>query len=260
MNQFNFSRFFKFFFNEWKMNAKQILLLWGALILSAAFYCIMNCSDIYGIDINTWIIWATLFLFCMAQGFYISIQLGAFTSKVRKTALLLQPVSKAEFFTAKMLSCFVLFPFLYIAFTALVALFISRYNLAHVDSSYLSGKTLDSYIQQIDNAAKYASIWWPCVTAVCWTGAFYFGRYAVVKSVLAALALYIGLTAFCYLLFGILSGGWDSMSFPLLAYDTRYNATWDVFYAWPGFLETFVRLGALGMVVMSVFKYHEKTV
>jgi len=258
MHQFNFSRFFKFFSNEWKMNAKAISLLWGALILTSATICLLSYSDLYGADLNTWLFFAVILLFGVAQGFYISIQLGAFTSKIRKTALLLQPVSKAEFFTAKIFSCFVLFPLFYITFTALVAWLISQYNLAHVESVYLDGRTFNT--ANMYKLIRIASIWWPCVTAVCWTGAFYFGRYAVVKSVLAAMALYIGLAGFCYVLFGILSGCWDSLSFPLLVYDTRNNATWDVFYAWPGFLETFVRLGALGMVVMSVFKYHEKTV
>jgi len=258
MSQFNFPRFFKFFSNEWKMNAKPIALLWGALILAAGLLFLMYRAERSGVDMVSWLIMLISPLFGVAQGFYISIQLGAFTSKVRKTALLLQPVSKTEFITAKMLSCFVLFPLCYIAFMAFGAWLISQYNIVHVDSIFLDGRTIDTL--NIHKVTPLLLMWWPCVTAVCWTGAFYFGRYAVVKAVLSALALYIGLAGFCYVLFGILSGCWDSLSFPLLAYDTKDYDVWKVFYAWPDFLETFVRLGALGMVVMSVFKYHEKTV
>ena len=259
MHRFNLARFFKFFSNEWKMNAKQTGLLWGALMLSAGIICILGYTEKNGINLGAWLFLSVIPVFIVAQGFYISIQLGAFTSKVRKTALLLQPLSKAEFLTAKMVSCFVLFPLLYVLYIALVAWFISRYNMTHVEVDYLDSGTIGTF-KGWTMLKGIASMLWPAVIAIFWTGAFYFGKHAVVKSALTTLALYVGLTGFCYLWYGLLSGCWDSMSFPLLVYNTRNNATWDVFYAWPGFFEAFLLLGSLVLVVMSVVKYHEKTV
>jgi hypothetical protein len=258
MNTFNMSRFLKFFSNEWKMTAKQTGLLWGALILFAFLSCLLDKEERYGIELGTWMFLSMTLFFCVAQGFYISIQLGGFASKVRKTALLLQPISKTEFMTAKMISCFVLFPLLYVAFVALVAWLISCYNLAHVDSIYLDGKTIGTF-KYWKNGIMLASMIWPCATATYWTGAFYFSKFAAVKSALTVLALYALLTGFSYLLFGLCSGHWDTVTFPLMDYGSKAGGYWVANYAWPCFSEVILPVGSVIFVVISVFKFKEKT-
>ena len=258
MKNFNFSRFFNFFFSEWKMNAKLIGLLWGALVLFSTIFCVINNEETCGIELDAWMFWSVIFFFIMAQGFYISISLGALSTKVRRTALLLQPVSKAEFMATKMVSCFVLFPLLYFAFVIIVAALISWYNVAHFDSALIMGRTLVT-LEIYDKVFNTISIVWPCATVIYWTGAFYFGRFAVVKSALTALALYIGLMLFSFLLFGMLTGYWDAMHMPLFSYGDGNIGIWTTDYAWPGFPDAFLHFGCVGLVVMSVFKYNEKT-
>ena len=258
MQNFNISRFFNFFFSEWKMNMKPIGLLWGALALFSTIFCVINNEETCGIELDAWMFWAVIFFFLMAQGFYISISLGALSTKIRRTALLLQPVSKAEFMAAKMVSCFLLFPLLYFAFVVLVAAIISWYNVAYFDSTLIVGRTLGTS-EVFGKVFNTIAIVWPCATAIYWTGAFYFGRFAVVKSALTALLLYIGLIGFSYLLFGLLTGYWDAMHLPLFSYGDGNIGYWQTDYVWPGFTNAFLYFGCVGMVVMSLFKFNEKT-
>ena len=258
MKNFNISRFFNFIFSEWKMNMILFGLLWSGLALFTFFFCVLNNEQTCGIELDAWMFWAIILIFPVVQGFHISISLGALSTKVRRTALLLQPVSKAEFMVTKMVSCFVLFPLLYFAFVIAVAAIISWYNVAHFDSALIMGRTLGTF-QFFNKIFNTMAIAWPCATVIFWTGAFYFGRFAVVKSALTALALYIGLIGISFVLFGSLTGYWDAMHMPLFSYGNGNIGYWQTDYAWPGFTEAFLYFGCAGLVVMSVFKYHEKT-
>ena len=255
MNRFNFPRFFKFFSNEWKMNLRQNALLWGAMALFAAAFCLLARTKVYGIDISLWLILSATIPFWIAQGFYISIQMNAFTSKVKKSALLLQPISRAEFLTTKMISCFIIFPLLYIAFIAGVAALMSYYNMVNVDVEYLDGRTLATF-QQLPLVVEVAAISWPCATIIYWFGSFYFGKYAVIKSALAAVALYAGLAGFSYLFAGLLSGVWDLVSLPLFL---GFSGYWQADYLCPGFSKGLLYLSSLALIIISVFKYKEKS-
>ena len=258
MNKFNISRFIKFFFSEWKMNVKPIGLLWGALTLLAIIFCVLNHEKTCGIELGTWMFFAVIFFFIVAQGFYISISLGALSTKVRRTALLLQPVSKAEFMVSKMISCFILFPLLYFLFVMAVAALISWYNATYFDSTLILGRTLGT-LRSSYRVFNTISTVWPCATVIYWTGAFYFGRFAVVKSALTALVLYIGLIGFSYVLFGLLSGYWDAMHSPPFSYGDGAIGSWQADHACPGFTNAFLYFGCVGLVVMSVCKFNEKT-
>lgn len=250
MNTFNTSRFLTFFINECRVTARQTALLWGAMILFAFTVCFFNHNDNKGIELSRWIFWSVIVFFWVWQGFNISIQLGVFTSKTRKTALLLQPISKTEFLTAKMLYCFVLFPLLYIAYIVGVAELISLYNTAYFNIAYLSGSTLGT-LQYLKEMAHIALFSWSCTTALYWTGSFYFGRYAVVKTTLSLAALYAGLMGFSYIVMGLCFGFWDSLTSPFHHYGHWVNTI--------AGLEITLLLSSLMLVVISVFKYKEKT-
>jgi hypothetical protein len=237
------------------MNRKPIGLLWGALMLTTFVFCVLNREEKF--NLNQWVIVSFVF-FAVVQGFYISIQLGAFTSKVRKGDMLLLPISKAEFISAKMIQCFVLFPLLYAGFVVLVAWLISCYNIAYIENAHIYGQTFVTY-EHWSSVIRNMAIWWPCFGAIYWTGAFYFGRFAAVKSALSAVALYIGLAGFSYVLFGLLSGHWDTNTIPLFLYASRVAPAWVAYLNWPGFAEAFQLFGCVGLVVMSVFKFKEKT-
>jgi len=259
MNTFNLSRFIRFFFNEWKMTAKQYGLLLGAMMLFAIIICILINEGMYGVDLDAWMFWSIALFFWLAQGFNTSIQLEAFSAKSKKTALLLQPVLKAEFLAAKMFSCFVLFPLLYIGYIWVVAVLISRYNLLTIDNTnILIGRTLHTY-PFWDKAAWFGAKFWFLATAVYWTGAFSFGKYAVVKSTLTVVVVYAILMGFSHLLLGLGYGFWDGMSLPLYFNVVKKVGFWEANYVVPHFLEAALLLSGLVLVVISVFKYRETT-
>ena len=258
MNTFNFSRFIQFFSNEWKMNVKQYGLLWGALALTAVVFCILNRENAFGIELDAWMFWSVVPLFVVAQGFNISIQLEAFSSKRKKMAQLLQPVSQAEFLTTKMIGGFILFPLLYIVYIWVVAALISRYNLANYNGIAISGRTLDTFAF-CDKTVWYVVRLWPCATAIYWTGAFYFGRIAAVKSMLAVVALYALLTGFSYVLLGLCFGFCSGVQMPLFSYYIRSVGVWDANHVLPNFIEATLLLGSVLWVAISVVKYREKT-
>jgi len=258
MNTFNFSRFIQFFSSDWKMNAKQYGLLWGALALFAVVFCFLNNEDQSGIELDAWMFWSVVPIFVVAQGFNISIQLGAFSSKNRKMAQLLQPVSKAEFLTAKMLSSFVLFPLLYVGYIWVVAALISYYNVANFETVAIIGRTLPTFAFW-DTVAWFAVCSWPCATAIYWTGAFYFGRFAAVKSMLTVMALYALLMGFSYVLLGLCSGFWDGIPMPLFSYYIRDVGKWEANHILSHFSEISLLLGSVLWVAISVVKYREKT-
>lgn len=258
MKTFSIPRFLKFFSNEWKMTAKQTGLLWGGIVLVTLAFCILNNDEMRGIELDIWMFGVFPLLFIVAQGFHVSIQFGAFTSKVKKSALLLLPISKAEFLTAKMISCFVLFPLLYTGYVVGVAALMSWYNTAYFDVVGLYGRTLGSF-HFFERIVWFTTICLPCATAVFWTGAFYFGKYSAVKSALTVLALYAGLTGLGYLLLGFSLGKWDMTCIPLFDYSSRSGFFWVADHAWLGFIETILRLGSVWWVVISVVKYNEKT-
>ncbi|MDR2585464.1 MAG: hypothetical protein LBC84_04485 [Prevotellaceae bacterium] len=260
MNTFSFSRFIKFFSNDWKMNAKQYGLLFGAMALYAILFCIFVRDDKYGIAIDVWMYWSVYMIFLAVQGFNISIQLHAFTSKTKKTALFLQPVSKTEFLMAKMLNCFVLFPLFYLAFCAIIAFLISRYNIAYYDILEKGARTMQS-IKYWKNTASVAVRIWPCITAIYWTGAFYYGKYSAVKSLITVGVLYSLLMGFSYLLIGLYSGYWKVMCLPLFGYYDHHNSLfWSVFEVWPGFIEATLLSGSVIWVAISVVRFKEITV
>jgi hypothetical protein len=272
---FSLKRFFRFFLNNYRLNNKKDLLFLGGMFVFAGIYFALFRLVKEPIDlIGT--IFILLVSFLIIQGVYTCMFFGEFSSKKRTMQLLTLPVSNAEAFWSKFLSCFVVFPLIFILFSILVLQISIEYNEWYMTN--IAGQFLPDFlpmreIREIwDNRSHFdsgglASLFYlvPFFISISFLwGAMTFKKYAFIKSLIFWFLFIISLWPLTIFIYFLISGHFTPLCIPfLIIREEGFGSSGiDVpfIFLYPNLFKYAISFVSLFLIVISRVKFNEKTI
>ena len=260
MKAFDLKRFSRLFVADGRATAKQSLLLLGVgLLLGLAYllFCLSEQRPIYDFDI---IMAFSFFVICVLQGFYTSLQWQDLTSRKRKAALLLQPVSKAERFTVKTIYCFVCFPLLCIGLMFLILWMGEGVNSRLMDAATFEKEGRFLFTGGIKDLLGTGLRIYALLASIYWAGSFFLKKWAPFKAIILMLAFFLlfSVMGACY--FDFISEGFKSTFVLLFTVAAKYGDGNAIVWNAPSQLGKCLFIGlAVYLYVLSIYKFKETT-
>lgn len=264
---FDIQRFWKLVCNEYHVQLKKSLLMMGFLLGIPVIY-----FGIGGINHDLISLGSTFALFfCVIlifQGLITSVYFSEFSSKPRSISFLLTPASKIEKFAAKSLYCLVVFPALFACYCWLVLELNIIYNLWLCDTLELQYKDPDFQrhffdlrysFPDIKTMSHLISVWFFAVASfLC--GAQVFKKLVHIKTFLIFFVFMFLMTFLTKLLYYFASGHSAYIYVPFFFISEKSVGNYSFIDDFPYFIQCLLIFTGLYLIVVSWFKFNEKTV
>jgi len=256
---FSINRLLRLFRNDWALNYKKYGLLALCVIgLTAMTYI---GSAFAKASIELYAVWVLgLIAMFFFQGIYTATVWSEFTSKKRTISLLTLPVNKSEIFTQKFISCFVIFPILYVLYLLLTMKLTTIHN-SFLDIELENKYTSISFVLS-DVFSSYKLIYllgWLPIASIFFWGAIHFKKYAFLKTLASWLTGLFLLWPIAIVLRLIITGEYNNEIFPLVAYVENSEAFF-IIQAYPHFYYYLSAFVSLSLLCISYLKFKEKTI
>ncbi len=261
---FNIHRFGKLFCNEYKLNLKKLIFLLGALlgipVLYFGFFFSMNES----VQINSTI---TFFFLAIlgSQGQITNIHFSEFSSRSHTLSYLMIPGSKLEKFASKFVCCLIVPPILFALYFCFVVKLNMVYNTWVTDAFNLNHdilrdeKQLDYFFNNVPVLLMfYAICFLSAVSFLC--GSLTFKKRALLKTFLGVITFVIVSGFVLWVFYYMVSGHTTNMLFPYVFIAEKGVRGYAFMVSWEYYLHFLVSFLALYLIVVSWFKFNEKTV
>ena len=263
---FSFNRLLKLFRNDWALNYKKYGLQAVCVIcITALFY-------IFCALINVEIYLPAVFILGMValgffQGIYTATVWGEFPSKKKTISLLTLPVNQSEMFIPRFISCFIIFPILFVLYILLLMKLTTWYNLVanlNLDLTNIHFTSVAGTLEDIffPYACIYIFLWLFIASAFFW-GALHFKKYAFLKTLAFWIVGLFLLWPVSIILRLIITGEYNYAIIPFIAYIDGYEGIRKYLYmfsVWPNIYYYLSGFMSLALLCISYIKLKEKTI
>ena len=266
---FNFNRFLKVLSNEWVLNWKKVVPLWGSIIsISSAllvlqFYYAEDLINRINIFVLSFIIGSII------QGFYLQYYFSEFSSKKKTQALLLLPASRNETFWAKFTLGVVLYVIIAFCFTVallevskIMNVWLWENGVSEKHTAYYLAQHQDLINLEDTNALLFIAmlcLLWMFSVAVFLLGVVIFKKNAILKSFVFGVAIIAGFGYLVCTVYFLFTGVFPQFAIPGVIWIGN-NENIQLYTMYPNLF-----IGAILFIVIALFaiarvKYNEKTI